>query len=303
MGISNWTIWSVAFSPNGQTMVTAGDDGRVKVWTWNGSVLSETGHVLTTSGATFVAFSPNGSQLAVGSRNGSVVYNTSNWTVSATLTGILGSVYDIGFSPDGQQVISIDGTNIYVHAVGSPGSPIVEALSNGPYALAVSPVATPTTLWAAVAFTDGTGGVLNVRNSVLSSPTFIAITSNASFATAARFSPDGTLLAAGGEDGVLKFWSIPLSSTTPVGNPIMFSMGTTANGVNSVAFSPSGAFLAVAAGAYNAGGSASIWNMPARTLRGSVTPTYYPVSVAFSPNGGALAIGEVTCGLVMICAD
>jgi hypothetical protein len=34
-----------------------------------------------------------------------------------------------------------------------------------------------------------------------------------------------------------------------------------------------------------------------------VVPTYYPASVTFSPSGSALAIGEVTCGKVMLCAD
>jgi WD40 repeat protein len=301
MGISNWTIWGVAFSPDGRTLVTGGDDGRVKIWAWNGSTLTETGRVLSTIGATFVAFSPTGNLLAVGSASGSVVYNTSDWTVNATLTGIAGSVLDIGFSPDGQQVISIDSTSIYVHSLANASTPTVETLANGPYALGVSPVSSPTTIWAAVAFTDGTGGVLNVKGPGLASPSGFPVTSNLSYATAARFSPDGSTLAAGGEDGRLQFWSIPLLSTTPVGNPIVFMTGGVPDAVNGLSFSPSGDFLAVAAGPPL--GAASIWNVAARTQRGSVNPKYFPVSVAFSPNGSALAIGEVTCGLVMICAD
>ena len=34
-----------------------------------------------------------------------------------------------------------------------------------------------------------------------------------------------------------------------------------------------------------------------------VVPHYYPGSVAFSPSGSALAIGETACGKVMLCAD
>ena len=55
---------------------------------------------------------------------------------------------------------------------------------------------------------------------------------------------------------------------------------------------------------YGAQGKMSrLYAYPARTLYGMASSTYYPMSVAFSPTGTALAVGEVTCGKVMLCAD
>ncbi len=82
-----------------------------------------------------------------------------------------------------------------------------------------------------------------------------------------------------------------------------FATNGNANGVAGLSWSRDGAYLAIAAGSNFAGGSASIYAYPARAQYASVVPTYYPVSVAFSPSGSALAIGEVTCGKVMLCAD
>jgi len=298
-GVGNWTVWSVAFSPDGRTLVSAADDGRVKIWGFDGMRLTETGRVLTASPLEFVAFSPDGTSLALGSNTGTNVYDTSSWTIRSSLGGIAGAVYDVGFSPDGQQIATVDNTQtLYVHPFASPTQPAVLSLPAMPYAMGVSPVGTATTLWAAISFTDGRGGILNLKTSPLGAPTMFNITANATSANAVRFSPDGTLLAAGGDDGVLNFWAIPFTTTTPVGNPIRFMSGGSADSVNGLAFSPTGAFLAVAAG-----GNASIWDMSSRASRGQVVPSYYSLSLAFSPNGGALVIGEALCGKVMLCAD
>ena len=65
-GISNWEIWSLAFSPDGRLLATAGDDGRVKIWNFDGHTLTASGHVLSTNGQTYVAFSPDGATLGGG---------------------------------------------------------------------------------------------------------------------------------------------------------------------------------------------------------------------------------------------
>jgi hypothetical protein len=94
-----------------------------------------------------------------------------------------------------------------------------------------------------------------------------------------------------------------VSSPNPTGTALTFSTNGNANGVAGISWSGDGAYIAIAAGSLSAGGSASIYAYPARAQYGKVVPTYYPVSVAFSPNGSALVIGEVTCGKVMLCAD
>jgi hypothetical protein len=301
--ISDWTIWSLAFSPDGKLLATAGDDGRVKVWSFDGAKLTATGHVLSTGGATFVAFSPDGSLLAEGSQNGVVVYNVANWTIHATLGGIAGNVNGVAFSPDSQRVVSTDDTShLYVHAIAAPGAPFSStALPASPYTLALSPVATPAQSWAAVGFATGRCEIDNVASANPEFQSAFVVTSDASYTSGLQFSPDGTLLAAGGGDGILRFFQFTTGSS--VGTSLTFSKNGNVNGVNGVAFSPGGKYVAVAAGSFFAGGSASIWAVASRSNAGAVVPNYYPESVAFSPSGGALAIGEVACGKVLLCAD
>jgi hypothetical protein len=84
---------------------------------------------------------------------------------------------------------------------------------------------------------------------------------------------------------------------------LTFATNGVANGVNGLAWTRDGAYIAIAAGSPFAYGSTSIYAYPARTAYATVLSTYYPASVAFSPSGSALAIGETACGKVMLCAD
>ena len=86
-GISNWEIWSLAFSPDGRLLATAGDDGRVKIWNFDGHTLTASGHVISTNGQTYVAFSPDGATLVVGSNGKLVTYNTASWTLGPPSRG------------------------------------------------------------------------------------------------------------------------------------------------------------------------------------------------------------------------
>jgi hypothetical protein len=84
---------------------------------------------------------------------------------------------------------------------------------------------------------------------------------------------------------------------------LTFATKGNVNAVAGLSWSRDGAYLAIAAGSPYNGGSASIYAYPASTRYAAVVPTYYPASITFSPSGSALAIGEVTCGKVMLCAD
>jgi hypothetical protein len=108
------------------------------------------------------------------------------------------------------------------------------------------------------------------------------------------------MLAIGDDDGRLPFWSLPFTTSMPVGAAITFSVSQNPVAVNGLSRSSYGVYLAVAAG--SDAGYASIWKVAARAQVGMVYPQYYPVSVALSPSGTALAAGEVTCGKVILCA-
>ena len=304
-GISNWEIWSLAFSPDGRLLATAGDDGRVKIWNFDGHTLTASGHVITTNGQTYVAFSPDGATLVAGSNGKLATYKTANWTLGPSFSGVTGQVRGVAVTADSQRIVTIDGADkVYVHTLVSGGTPVSSSLAVYPLSLSLEAGSSATNIVAAVGFDTGRAETLQISGSTVTPVSaFTVETSTSVNVLAAAFAPTGTLLALGDDDGKVQFWTNPVSTTTASGAALTFATNGNVNGVAGLSWSRDGAYLAVAAGSPFAGGSASIYAYPARSQYASVVPTYYPASVSFSPSGSALAIGEVTCGKVMLCAD
>jgi WD40 repeat protein len=108
------------------------------------------------------------------------------------------------------------------------------------------------------------------------------------------FSPSGTTLATGDNNGNVDVWDLASGSfTTLAVPPESTANDNTANdnGVAVVAFSPSGATLAIGASS----GSVSLWNLAAPHATRTVfadSPRLGVQAVAFSPDGQTLAIGD-----------
>jgi WD domain, G-beta repeat len=306
-GAGDATLWSMAFSPDGSSFLSAGDDGRVKVWTHSAGVLTAEGHVIATNAQGYVAFSPDGKLVVIGSDQGLLtVYSTTTWTLQATLTGHSGTINGVGFSPDGTQIFAADASNVLtVHTVGGPLQPArTIALPGVGYVLGVSPVFSATDQWLGVGYADGTGEIMNLAPAQ-PARTPIAVTADGSSVYALGFSPDGKAMAAGGDDAVTSFWTIPPpANALPTGPKITTLDGTgDPQGVNGLAYSPDGLNVAVAVGSPGNGGKFGIWDASTRQIKGMVVPTYFPASVAWSPSGLVLAAGEYDCGLIVVCAD
>jgi WD40 repeat protein len=317
-GTDDAAVFGVAFSPkNSQFFVTGGDDGRVKVWQVSGGTPTPMGKVLTGSGLGIVAFSPDGTLLAVGRVGGIEIWNVATWTLQRTLV-VSYEVYGVAFSPDGTQVISIDynssattGTDgaLYVHAVSTVQSLHSLALT-GAYALAVSPIGSAGSASVAVTTSTGNALVYALSSTGFSGPITLGVTSDGSIAEAVQFSPQGNLLAAGGDDGLLHFWSVPVSAGAAPTSPDIdvFANTVASNETYSVAFSPNNNYVALGGGGYyDATGSGSLTAWTVASPRNEVgteydTPNSYDVvSVAYAPDASLIVAGEGDCGCVIAC--
>ncbi len=312
-GLGDWGIRSVAISPDGKTVVTAGEDGRIKIWKFDGKALTEEGHAFSLARQSYVAFSPDGTLLAAGSRSTIAIWNVGAWTARPNLTGVTGDIYHLAFTPNGQSIISIDSDQkMYMHGLSGAPTATLGPLVATPKVLAVSPSTVTAGVFAVVGFTNADVSAYTVGATTINPmPTAtLHVMTDPGYQSigAVRFSPDGTLLAVGTEDAVVHFWNFPFANmAAPAGaNLVLDADGSDGyQSVNGVAFSQDGHYLAVATGGYSSGGAGSIWDVGLRGQLGGLSAglKYYTLSVAFAPSGGAIVLGEVACGKVALCAN
>ena len=104
-GHTDW-VYSVSFSPDGQTLASGSWDRTVRLWEVASGQEKATlqGH---TNWVTSVSFSPDGQTLASGSRDETVrLWEVASGQEKATLEGHTKWVTSVSFSPDGQTLAS-----------------------------------------------------------------------------------------------------------------------------------------------------------------------------------------------------
>lgn len=100
-------LWAVAFSPDGDRVVTACGDGTARVWDCETAreVVRCVGHKGTVYG---VACSPDGRRLVTGGRDGTVrIWDAATGRQEMLLVGHEGTVYSVAFSRDGGAIASV----------------------------------------------------------------------------------------------------------------------------------------------------------------------------------------------------
>jgi WD40 repeat protein/flagellar biosynthesis GTPase FlhF len=268
-------VWSVAFSSDGRSLASGGDDGLIKVWDFEAQA-SEQLPVEHPTSVRSVATSPDGKTFATGAGRLVKFWDASTHKELASFEDFGEAVWSVAFSPDGR-VLAAGGQGKVVKLwdvtsrqrllpdlVGHTGTVTSIAYSPDRRLLATASRDSTVKLWDASTHEElaTLGGY---HKPVL----------------CAAFSGDGKLLATGDGDGLVVVWDV--EKRTRLGDILQH------NGpVNSVAFSPDGSMLASAGDDLKV----MVWGTHPFMLLASLEDHADKVrAVAFSPDGRTLATG------------
>ena len=288
------TATSLAFTPDGRSLVTGAVTGGVDLWDIGRRVKTAVVQVAPPADTAVeggVAVSPDGQTIAFGTQTATDTFAVKLWstasrrvTATAKANGA-GGISSVAFSPDGTQLAAADlsGTvrlwEVW-QAQNANSTPVLLGNFSG-HRYAIEQIAFSrdgATL--ASASDDGTIDLWDTRG------TIIGGVANASNALA--FSPDGKTLAI--STAVPGQWAVALYSMPAEKLAGLLPV----SGIAAVAFSPDGKTVAVAP-ANTPGAPVELWNVATRRMTGQVTTGFASRinSIAFSPDGTLLAASSI----------
>jgi WD40 repeat protein len=269
------SVFSIAFSPDGQFLVSGGEDDNIKLWRLaDGSLVRKLkGH---SDSVLSLAFSPRGQLLASGSADRTIrLWQVADGRLILRLKGHTGKVRDVAFSPDGQLLASgSDDKTVRIWQVADGG--LLKTLTG--HISGVNSVAfSPDGQVLASGSSDKVIRLWRTPNGDL----LQTLMGHTDRVTAVAFSPDGQLLASGSADRTIRLWRIS------DGSLVRILIGH-ADRVNFVVFSPDGRLLASGSG----DDTVILWRVVDRQILWILPHTNQVFSIAFSPNGQLLAVGD-----------
>jgi WD40 domain-containing protein len=267
-------VSSLAFI--GDSMLAAGDfDGSTYVFSVATGAVIATLHASNPGPYTFgvesVAYSANDSILATADDNGSTyLWSTRTWTMIAILTdrhwGVYG-VESVAFSPDGSMLVTGDSngsaylwdvaTRTLIAPLTPPGSAGIDAVAFSPSGILATGEGISDDFHFSTGYLPGTYTYLwNTTTRKIIDKVTDPIIGLVVGVNSVGFSPDGTILATGDDDG-----NTYLHSTSTW--KAIATLPDGAGAITSVGFSPSSKLLATADGLGASGTLAStyVWNV------------------------------------------
>ena len=270
------TVWSAAFSPFGDRIVTSSEDETARIWdaTTGAEIATLRGHGGAVQSA---AFSPDGARIVTASADRTArIWDAATGLEFACLRGLERRVRSAAFSPDGARIVtgSSDGTaRIWDSATGTQIL-VLRGHENRVNGATFSPDGASIV----TASFDGTARIWQIDRGGDGVP----MQGHEEEVLSAAFSPDGRRIVTSSEDGTVRIWDAVTGAE-------IFHLSLHEHQVRSAVFSPDGARIVTA----SVDGTTRIWDTSTRAeiviLRGHEAAVQ---SAAFSPDGARVVTGS-----------
>jgi PAS domain S-box-containing protein len=261
---------SVAFSPDGHTLVAGTWAGDIAWWSVDGTLLRTAKE--HDSSVTSLTFSPDGRTLASASWDDTVKLWNSNGTVSKTLNAHVNGTWEVAFSPDGQRLVS-GGEDDWMR-IWQLQSEALTVLRGHQASVWHTPIA-PDGQRIVTSSADGTVKIWSRTGQLMTT-----LTPSPGPVMAVDISPDGQEIAAGSENGNLTLWTLA--------GELKSEIAAHSQSVRDVVFIPDGQTIAT----ISWDGTAKLWHRDGALMQTLKPETTDHLNAGtFSPDGQWLAIG------------